>query len=165
MLRIRFNSSIVSLAVGFCAATFFSQAALAAGVGVPMDQVRMITFRTPFKTVYVGNPIIADITVIDSTHVFVLGKNFGTTNIVALDDGGRVIMNDQITVLGQQGTMVTLQRGPGQKTLSCDAGRCEAKPTPGDEPVPFDAVSGQIDRRDGQNLRAAVTGAAADAAG
>jgi len=158
MTRIRFNSSTLTVLAGLCAATLGSHLALAANVGVPMDQVRMITFRAPFKTVYVGNPVIADITIIDSTHVFVLGKNFGITNIVALDDGGRVIMNDQITVLGQEGSLVTLQRGAGQRTLSCDNGRCEAKPTPGDEEAPFNSVVGQMDRRDGQNLKAAATG-------
>jgi len=163
MTRIRFNSSTFAIVAGLCAATFVSQTALAASVGVPLDQVRMITFQSPFKTVYIGNPVIADITVIDATHVFVLGKNFGTTNIVALDGGGRVIMNDQITVLGQEGAMVTLQRGAGQKTLSCAAGRCEAAPTPGDEPLPFDSVTGQMDKRDGQSLRAAATAAASAA--
>jgi len=65
MTRIRFNSSTLTVLAGLCAATLGSHLALAANVGVPMDQVRMITFRAPFKTVYVGNPVIADITIID----------------------------------------------------------------------------------------------------
>jgi len=152
---------MLAVLAGLSAAALASNTAIAASIGVPMDQVRMVTFKTPFKTVYVGNPVIADITIIDATHVFLLGKNFGTTNIVALDDGGRVILNDQITVLGHEGTMVTLQRGPGQRTLACDTGRCEAAPTPGDEAAPFDAITGQIDKRENQNLKAAVTDAVA----
>jgi hypothetical protein len=34
--------------------------------------VRVLTFKTPVKTVFVGNPVIADITVIDPMHVFIL---------------------------------------------------------------------------------------------
>ena len=137
-------------------AILISGAALA--VGVPMDQVRMITLGKPFKAVYIGNPIIADITVVDATHVFVLGKNFGTTNLVALDENGRQILNQEITVSGQEGTMVTLQRGQQKFTLACPAGRCESKPTPGDETKPYDDVSGQIDKREIQNVKAAATG-------
>ena len=60
-----------------------------ARLSVPMDEVRMVTFVKPVATVYVGNPMIADITVIDSRHVFVLGKAFGATNIIALDSNGK----------------------------------------------------------------------------
>ena len=50
------------------------------------------------RTVSIGNPAIADITVIDRTHVLVLGKTFGSTNIIALDPPVREAMNDQIVV-------------------------------------------------------------------
>ena len=60
---------------------------------VPMDQVRMITFQAPISTVFVGNPQIADVTVVDSTRIFLMGKNFGTTNLVALDADGNQLSN------------------------------------------------------------------------
>jgi hypothetical protein len=125
-------------------------------VSVPMDEVRILNFAKPVKTVYVGNPTIADVTVIDATHVFLLGKNFGSTNLLAIDSAGHQVVEEHITVLGHQGSVVTLQRGPARVTLNCAAQRCEAMPTPGDETAPFDSVIGQVDKRQDQNLKAAA---------
>jgi Flp pilus assembly secretin CpaC len=117
--------------------------AFAADIEVPLDQVRVLTFQAPVKTVFVGNPVIADVTVIDPMHVFILGKNFGTTNVVALDSMGRESMNEQVTVLARPGSTVTVQRGASKMTLNCNSMRCEAQPTPGDDTAPYDAVAGQ----------------------
>lgn len=122
---------------------------------VALDQVRIVTFDTPVKTVYVGNPVIADVTVIDSTHVFLLGKNFGTTNIIALDNSGRQSFNEQVTVLERNGGAVTVQRGAAKSTLMCSAARCEASPIPGDDKVPYDAVTGQMTARETMGTAAA----------
>ncbi len=134
--------------------------AAAAELTVPMDEVRMITFRTPVKTVFVGNPLIADVTVVDATRIFILGKNFGTTNLVALDDAGRQIVNDRITVLGRTGSIVTLQRGRAQTTLACAGARCQVAPQPGDDAESFGVVADQINSREA-DLRAAASAAGA----
>jgi hypothetical protein len=117
-----------------------------------MDQVRVVTFKTPFKAVSVGNPLIADATVIDETHVFLTGKEFGTTNLVAIDDEGNLVGEELITVTTQQGAMVTLTRGPTQSTLTCNAGRCDVRPTPGDELQRYQGESTQIQTRETLNL-------------
>ena len=102
----------------------------AAGISVPMDEVRTFTFKKPVKTVFVGNPVIADVTVIDSKRIFVLGKNFGTTNLIALDEMGNQIASSQITVFDRPGSIVTVQRGAAKSTLACSQVRCEASPHP-----------------------------------
>ncbi len=55
------------------------------GVALALDEVHTLTFKNPIATVYVGNPAIADVTMIDARHAFVQGKGYGRTNIVALD--------------------------------------------------------------------------------
>ena len=134
---------------------FLASSAHAAGIEVALDQVRILTFNGPVKTVFVGNPVIADITVIDPNHVFILGKNYGTTNVVALDAKGRETLNEQVTVLERPGSAVTLQRGADKTTLNCNSTRCENTPTPGDDEHHFAAVSGQIDNRESANVKAA----------
>jgi len=134
---------------------FLASSAHAAGIEVALDQVRILTFNGPVKTVFVGNPVIADITVIDPNHVFILDKNFGTTNVVALDAKGRETLNEQVTVLERPGSAVTLQRGAAKTTLNCNAARCETTPTPGDDTERFATVSGQIDNRESANVKAA----------
>jgi len=113
-------------------------------INLSTDQVRVVTFKRPVKTVFVANPVVADITVIDSTRVFLQGKTLGTTQLVALDEQGRETFNDQITVLNQPGSVVTLQRGKAQSTLNCMDQRCQNVPVIGDAPEPFELATGQI---------------------
>jgi hypothetical protein len=120
--------------------------AAARDIAVPMDEVRIVTFPQPVSTVYVGNPAIADVTVIDSRRVFLLGKNFGSTNLVALDPKGNPTVSQRITVYSRQGSTVTLHRGANQTTFACAGARCEAAPVPGDENTSFDAVVGQREK-------------------
>ena len=118
-------------------------------ITVNTDQVRIVTFSRPVKTVFVANPIVADITVIDSTRAFVQGKNLGSTQLVALDQYGREAFNDQIMVLNQPGSVVTLQRGKSQTTLNCMDARCQTAPVIGDAPEPFETTLGQITKSEG----------------
>jgi Flp pilus assembly secretin CpaC len=134
--------------------TALCPAASAAGIAVPLDEVRVITFKYPVKTVFIGNPVIADVTVIDPQHVFVLGKSFGTTNLVALDDEGNQRVNEHVSVFGRTGEAVTLHRGAAQTTLTCTPSQCVAAPTPGDDNTAFDAVTGQIEKHQAQNTKA-----------
>jgi Flp pilus assembly secretin CpaC len=130
--------------------------ALAADVEVPLDEVRVVTLKTPVKTVFVGNPVIADITVIDPQHIFVLGKTFGTTNLIGLDGRGNQRISEQISVSNRAGSAVTLHRGSSQVTMTCTQAECVAAPTPGDDKSQFDEVTGQIDRRQALSLKAAA---------
>src|SRR6185503_17747221 len=85
--------------------------AYAAGVSVAIDEVRTISFPKTVSTIYVGNPAIADINMIDSRHAFILGKGYGNTNMVALDQDGKQVSNTHINVMARQDSSVTLQRG------------------------------------------------------
>ena len=155
MSRRHFPVKTVFGALAGFSALLAVSAASAANLEIPLDQVHVLAFKSPVKTVFIGNPVVADITVIDPTHVFILGKNFGTTNVVALDGNGQEFFNEQVTVLDRPGSVVTLQRGAGKSTLNCNASRCEAAPTPGDETAPYDLVTGQIDKRNALNVKAA----------
>lgn len=124
--------------------------ALAAGVAVPLDEVRTVAFAKPVATVYVGNPSIADINMIDARHAFVLGKRFGTTNIIALDNDGHEVANTYVSVSGSNSAIVTLTKGAtqskpvSQMTLSCSGMRCEESPVPGD--AGYSAAMGDVGR-------------------
>lgn len=117
----------------------------ASGLNVNLDEVRTITFAKPVATVYVGNPAIADITMIDARHAFVLGKGYGSTNIVALNADGAQISNTSVAVLAnQRESTVTLDRGASRVTYTCTAQNCQATPEPGDGKDSFEAASGQM---------------------
>lgn len=156
MTQSRFLSLIALGLAGASAVALVPGTALAGDVRLGMDQVRVLTLKKPFKAVSVGNPLIADATVIDETHVFVVGKEFGTTNLVAVDEEGNQVADEMITVSTQQGSMVTLTRGGSWYTLTCNSGRCDVRPTPGDEEGRYRADSTAITIREGQNVGAAA---------
>jgi Flp pilus assembly secretin CpaC len=142
------RSYIHAITGGACLAAlaFAAGEAVARDITLPMDEVRIVTFPAPVATVYVGNPSIADVTVIDSRRVFLMGKSFGTTNIVALDSKGNATMSQRVTVYGRPGGTVTLHRGAAQFTFACAEARCEAVPVQGDARDPFEAVSSQREK-------------------
>ena len=106
-----------------------------AGLGVTVDQARMVSFPVPVKTVYVGNPTIVDVSMVDAQHAFVLGKTFGITNLIALTPDGKQLSNQQVTVLNN-GAAVTVNRGADQFNYMCTVAHCETAPRPGD-PQPY----------------------------
>ena len=130
-------------------------------VALALDEVHTLTFRTPVSTVYVGNPMIADVTMIDARHAFVQGKGYGRTNIMALNRDNVMVFNTHISVTGGNGGgTVTLNRGAQRVTLNCAGGRCEPTPMPGDS-KDADSTLGQI----AAHMNAARTASAMAAAG
>ena len=114
-------------------------------VALALDEVHTLTFQNPIATIYVGNPAIADVTMIDSRHAFVQGKGYGRTNIVALNKDNETVLNSHVSVGGNEGGgTVTLNRGVQRITLTCASGRCEPMPMPGDDQKAYDTENGQV---------------------
>ena len=102
------------------------------GFTVAMDEARVITFPQPVATVFVGNPAIADITIIDSRHAYLLGKTFGVTNMIGLDLDRNTVLNRVVDVTNRASGAVTLNRGADTYNYACTESRCESGPRPGD---------------------------------
>lgn len=128
-----------------------------AGVGVTIDQARLISFPEPVKTVFVGNSTIVDISMIDPEHAFLLGKTFGETNMIALGPDGKQISNQLVTVLNN-GSAVTVNRGADQFDYMCTLSHCETAPRPGDPQGFVTATEGTATSHEGS---AASAGASA----
>ena len=152
MTRSRFHSRILATVAGV--AVLMAGSASGGELRLNMDQVKLIRTKIPFKTVSVGNSLIADATAIDENNVLVFAKEFGTTNVIIVDDEGNLVAEEQITVTTQHGHMVTLQRGPRWSTLTCNGERCDVRPSPGDEPDRYQDETQQITAREQQNVTA-----------
>jgi hypothetical protein len=124
-------------------------------IALPIDEVRVVAFSQPVSTIYVGNPMIADVSMIDSKHAFVLGKSFGATNIVALNGDGKQVVNDPVSVYGHSGNTVILHRGTAQATYACTGLRCEAAPMPGDDKDSFTNHMDQVASHQDAGVKAA----------
>jgi len=125
------------------------------GISISMDEVRVVTFERPVATVFVGNPSIADATVIDPHHAFVLGKTFGVTNLVALGPQSQMIADRQISVANRAGGVVTLNKGAAQFNYACTTAHCEANPLPGDQKAYFDDTTNSAASHQDQAVKAA----------
>jgi hypothetical protein len=136
-----------SIALSFAVLLIGATAAQADGITVPEDEARIVTFTKPVTTVFVANPSVADVNMIDATHAFVLGKAFGATNVIALDADKNPISSEHVTVFGSS-HLVTLDRGPLQFTFACASLRCESATAPGDLRTWHDDEMSEIERRE-----------------
>jgi hypothetical protein len=134
---------------------FASQASAASpALAVPQDEARIVAFDRPVATVYVANPYVADVNMIDSTHAFLLGKAFGATNLIATDRQGNQVTSRHVTVFGSS-HLVTLNRGAGQYTFACASVRCESATAPGDVRVWHDDNMAEIEKREDMGAKQA----------
>ncbi len=127
------------LLLAFTATALLATPALAQTLSVRADQAVRIALSAPAKDVAVGNPAIADVMVLDERNILVLGKGYGTTNVIALDRSGRLILDRVVVVSAADAGVVTVYKGTSASRYAC-APRCEvtdegpaprtARPTP-----------------------------------
>ena len=122
-------------ASSFLGSVFCAFSALAGGVSVGIDTSTPVHLSRGASSVFIGNPAIADVYIQSDKLVFLSGRSFGTTNLIALDAQGNTIMNVPITVVAARGETVTLQRGPAGRISYACSGQCEPTPMPGDDPA------------------------------
>lgn len=67
-------------------------------VAVPIYKSRVIELPAPAKRVSIGNPDIADVLIFNSTELYVLGKDLGTTNVLLWDDRDQLVSAISVTV-------------------------------------------------------------------
>jgi hypothetical protein len=120
----------------------------AAEVAVVMDEARLIRLPEKVATIVIGNPMIADASVQPGGVMVITGKGYGTTNVVALDRSGTVLMEKTIEVRGPRAHVVVMYRGVERETYSCTPS-CERRIMVGDSGVYFDAVLAQAAGRNG----------------
>jgi Flp pilus assembly secretin CpaC len=94
-------------------------AAQAERLVVTTDRAKIIKLPDQTKTVIVGNPIIADVTIGKDGLVILTGKSFGTTNLIALDGTGAILNESTIQVQQANENLVIMQRGLDRQTYSC----------------------------------------------
>jgi len=129
------------------------------GIGVVVDQARLVSFSEPVKTLYVGNPWIADIQMVDARHAFVLGKTFGVTNLVAMSANGKEVSNQQVTV-SNNSVAVTVNRGADQFNYMCTHAHCESAPRPGDPQTYASQTEGVAAQHEGAGTNSATASGA-----
>jgi hypothetical protein len=106
---------------------------------MPVDEARIMRLaRTP-ASVIVGNPLIADVAVEENGIVVVVGKNYGTTNLIALSAEGEELAHIDIAVRTSGSGALSLFRGVSRYSYNCQP-RCETELDVGDDFDHFDGM-------------------------
>jgi Pilus formation protein N terminal region len=132
---------------------FWALPALAADVVAKLDEAQLVKLPERVATIVVGNPLIADATLQPGGILVVTGKGYGSTNVIALDRAGTVLLEKSIEVKGPGPDAVVVFRGIERETYSCTP-VCERRITLGDSGPYFDTALNQTGNRNGQALGA-----------
>jgi len=96
--------------------------AQSASMNVQIDQATRVQLRGPAGSVIVGNPAIADVTVVDANTLYITGKGYGVTEVVAVDPIGRTVFQSQVVVTDGAGAgRVRVWRGGQATEMACGA--------------------------------------------
>lgn len=106
------------LAVLMAAAPLVAQAQ---AVNVEIDRSSRVQLPGAAASVIVGNPGIADVTVVDSNTLFITGKGYGVTEVVAVDAIGRTLFQREVVVTGGSTGSVRVWRGGRATEIACAA--------------------------------------------
>ena len=140
---------------GALAWTLFAAVALspapvrAEDISVSVDEAKIMKMPDRVATIVIGNPLIADAALQGGGVLVLTGKGFGSTNLLALDRTGKVVMNTTIQVVGPASRdLVVVYKGIERESYSC-APDCERRLTLGDSPTYFGNILAQAGSRTG----------------
>jgi hypothetical protein len=123
--------------------------ARADSVDVHVDEARVMKLPERVATIVIGNPLIADASLQTGGILVITGKGYGSTNLLALDRTGKVVMDKTVQVIGAKGLdLVTVYRGVARESYSC-APECAPRITLGDDPTYFGNTLQQSGTRTG----------------
>jgi pilus assembly protein CpaC len=92
---------------------------------VPIYKSRVVTLSTAAKRVSIGNPDIADVLILGSSELYVLGKDLGATNVLLWDSDQKLISSLSVFVThdleGLRQTLAAVM--PGEKIQVASAQR------------------------------------------
>ena len=148
-LRVLLRALIPAILVGLACV---AHAAEADGGGevlrITIDQAKVVKVPAGTTTLVIGNPLIADVTMLkNSAGMVVTGKGYGQTNLIALDDHGNIVEEKQLRVEPGH-TVLVVQRGDSRTSYSCDPW-CMPTVQLGDDSKTFNDVGSEIQARNG----------------
>jgi Pilus formation protein N terminal region len=116
-------------------------------LAVTLDQAKIVRIPAGTQTLIIGNPIVADVTMLKNIGMMVVtGKSFGQTNLIAIDGSGNPVSESIIRVSGASESMLTVYRGMDRESYSCTP-HCEPILNLGDSTKFLSDVSGQVTSR------------------
>lgn len=159
------RNALVAAAASLCAAWIAPAAAgpREPALRVVVDQARIVPLPPGVATVIVGNPAIADVTLLKAEGGLLLtGKGYGSTNMLALDANGELLADKRI-VVDPPSHVLVLQNGDARRSFACDP-VCMPAAVLGDSSSAFGDVAGEITAHDALAGHGGAAGGATAAA-
>ena len=113
----------------------------AQNVIVAKNHTLRIALSAPAGSVIVGNPDIADVSVVDSRTVYIVGKGFGTSGVSITGRDGGTLFDGQVTVTSSQVGAITVYKGLKPSTMVCSNICISDDTAAGAQVAPSNAVS------------------------
>jgi len=122
--------------------------AMATQMNVPMNETSVVVIEGTPAAIIVGNPMVADVTLVDGSTLVLHGRLFGNTDVTVLDADGVELMNIDLSVTDTWRGGLTLHTGsePGARATSVNYvcnNNCVRVIHPGDDPEEASALNDQ----------------------
>lgn len=91
----------------------------AAPLSVSAGSAARIVLSAPVRDIVVGDPSVADVSLINERTLVVLGKKAGATTVLAFDGRGRALADRDVVVSDVPSQAVVVQRGLNAATYAC----------------------------------------------
>ncbi|MDB5455770.1 MAG: hypothetical protein JWP92_1355 [Caulobacter sp.] len=94
-------------------------AAHAQTLSIPAGQTARLALAAPVRDIIIGDPLVADVSLINRRTLVVLGKKAGSTSISAFAADGRALIDRKVVVSGSLDGAVTVSRGAVTSAYAC----------------------------------------------
>lgn len=88
-------------------------------IAVEIDHSLRVQLRGSAASVIVGNPAIADVTIVDSGTLFITGRGYGVSQVTAVDSIGRTLFQGEVVVTAPTTGHVRVWRGASATDMAC----------------------------------------------
>ena len=109
----------IAAVAGVAMLAFVSQADASQQLTVTRNGMQRLPLSEAAGSVIVANPNIADVNVVDSHTVYVIGRGYGSSAVTILNRAGRPIFDGQIMVTAGQQNAVTMYKGSKASVMVC----------------------------------------------
>lgn len=109
----------IAAVMGVALVGFVGQAHAAQQLTVSRNGMLRVSLPSSASSVIVANPEIADVNVVDSHTVYVIGRGYGSAAVTVLDRLGHPIFEGQVMVTAGQHDSVTMYKGSKPSVMVC----------------------------------------------
>ncbi len=111
---------ILSLALAGALSLSAASAALAAQrTVIEKNHVLRVSLSAPAGSVIVANPEIADVNIVDSRTIYILGKGFGSSAVTVTGRDGKALFDGEVVVTAVQKGGITVYKGLTPSLMVC----------------------------------------------